>query len=156
VSDEAYMRQAIEKARQGLESGQSPFGACIVRDGKVIACAHNVVLASTDITAHAEMHAIREACRALQTIDLSGSVIYSTCEPCAMCFGACHWARIGRIVYGVRSVDSAEFGFHELPISDETLKELAHSSVELVPDCLAEENRELFRLWAARSDKRVY
>jgi guanine deaminase len=156
VSDEAYMRQAIEKARQGIESGQSPFGACIVRDGEVIACAHNVVLASTDITAHAEMHAIREACRALRTIDLSRCVICSMCDPCAMCFSACHWARIGRIVYGVRSVDSAEFGFHELPISDETLKELAHSSVELVPDCLPEENRELLRLWVARSDKRVY
>ena len=156
MSDEQYMRQAIEAARRGVESGQTPFGACIVKDGSVIVATHNVVWQSTDITAHAEVHAIRQACHALRTIDLSGCVIYSTCEPCPMCFSACHWARIARIVCGARILDAAEFGFNELPISNTTLKELGGSAVEIVPDCLREENRELFRDWSSRPGRRAY
>jgi len=79
--DEKFMRLAIARAREGVDKGQSPFGACIVKNGEVIACEHNLVLQSTDITAHAEIHAIRMACRKLNSIDLSGSMIYSTCEP---------------------------------------------------------------------------
>jgi guanine deaminase len=146
----------METARRGVERGQSPFGACIVREGSVIACVHNIVCESTDITAHAEIQAIREACRALQMIDLSGCVIYSTCEPCPMCFGAYHWARIARIVYGARIQDAAEFGFNELPISSATMRDLGSSAIEIAPDCLREENRELIRLWASRPDRRVF
>jgi guanine deaminase len=156
MKDEAYMRQAIEAARRGVESGQTPFGACIVKDGTVVVAAHNVVWESTDITAHAEVRAIRLACRALQTIDLSGCAIYSTCEPCPMCFSACHWARIARIVHGASIQDAADFGFNELPISNTTLKQLGDSAVEIVPGCLRDENRELFRLWASRTDRRAY
>jgi tRNA(Arg) A34 adenosine deaminase TadA len=156
MQDESFMRLAIEAARRGVENGQSPFGACIIKDGAVITCVHNVVWATTDITAHAEVHAIREACRALNTVDLSGCVIYSTCEPCPMCFSACHWAGIARIVFGARIEDAAGFGFNELPISGETMKQLGGSPIEIVPDCLREENRELFRVWAERPGKRVY
>jgi guanine deaminase len=156
MNDEEYMRLAIEKARQGIENGQSPFGACVVREDAVLACVHNVVWETTDITAHAEIHAIREACRRLSRVDLSGSVIYSTCEPCPMCFSACHWARIDRIVYGARIHDAAEFGFNELPISVDRMKQLGGSAIEIVPDCLREENIALFRLWAQRPDRHAY
>jgi guanine deaminase len=156
VNDEEHMHQAIDAARRGVESGQTPFGACIVKDGRVVVAAHNVVWESTDITAHAEVHAIRLACHALQSIDLSGCAIYSTCEPCPMCFSACHWARIARIVYGASIQDAAGFGFNELPISNTTLRELGGSAVEIVPGCLREENRELFRLWASHQDRRAY
>jgi tRNA(Arg) A34 adenosine deaminase TadA len=156
VQDEAWMGKALEVAREGVANGQSPFGACIVRDGVVVSCVHNVVWQCTDITAHAEVHAIRDACARLQTIDLTGCTLYSTCEPCPMCFSACHWARIGRIVYGARIADAAEFGFHELPITTDRMKQMGHSAVELVPDCLREEARALFREWASRPDKAAY
>ena len=112
------MELAIAKTREGIRHGQTPFGACIVKKGRVIACSHNEVWKNTDITAHAEVAAIRVACRKLGTIDLSGCTIYSTCEPCPMCFSAIHWAGIGKIVYGAGIADAAECGFGELEISN--------------------------------------
>ena len=96
---EKFMRLAIDKARRGIKNGQTPFGVCISKDAEVISCVHNIVWESMDITAHAEIHAIREACKKLNTVDLSGCVIYSTCEPCPICLSACHWANISTIVY---------------------------------------------------------
>ncbi|MBI3947692.1 MAG: nucleoside deaminase [Armatimonadetes bacterium] len=150
------MRQAIAVAREGIAKGQSPFGACIVKGGAVVACAHNGVWEETDPTAHAEVRAIRAACRELGTINLSGCVIYSTCEPCAMCFSACHWAKLDRIVYGAGISDAAARGFSELLISDQDLKERAGSPVLLTPDVLRDECLEVFQKWAAGGEKRVY
>src|SRR5688572_23132109 len=115
---EHFMRQAVAKAKHGIAAGQTPFGACITRNGEMLACEHNVVWATTDITAHAEVHAIRQACRRLGTIDLSGCVIYSTCEPCPMCFSAIHWAKIGRLIFGVSIADAQALGFSELAVSN--------------------------------------
>src|SRR3989338_3600598 len=114
--EERFMRLAIEKALEGVRNGQSPFGACIVKEGKAVCCAHNVVWETKDITAHAEVHAIRQACRQLDTVDLSGCDIYSTCEPCPMCFSACHWAKISRIIYGTYIEDAKRLGYSELTI----------------------------------------
>jgi len=150
------MRLAIKKAAEGVKKGQSPFGACIAREGKVISCAHNIVWKNTDITAHAEMQAIREACRRLKSIDLSGCVIYSTCEPCPMCFSACHWAGLSRIVYGARIADAEKIGFRELKISNKIMKKIGHSHMAISRDFLREENLALLRLWSKRRDKRVY
>lgn len=151
-----FMQMAIEKARRGIENGQTPFGACIVTDGEVTACEHNRVWANTDITAHAEIQALRVSCRKLSTIDLSGTVIYSTCEPCPMCFSACHWARIDTIVYGAHISDAADFGFNEMPISDEEMKERSNSPVTLIPDVLREECVELFEQWSEHPHARKY
>ena len=153
---EKFMRKAIARAMEGVESGQSPFGACIVADGQVISCEHNIVWDSTDITAHAEITAIRKACRKLGTIDLSGSVIYSTTEPCPMCFAACHWAKISKIVYGARIEDARKFGFSELTISNRKMKESGGSDIEIVADFLRQENIALFEEWSDRKDKKVY
>jgi tRNA(Arg) A34 adenosine deaminase TadA len=150
------MSLAIEKAREGIDGGQTPFGACIVRDGNVVACAHNVVWRTTDVTAHAEVHALRLACEALGTIDLAGATLYSTCEPCPMCFAAAHWARIGTIYFGARIEDAAAFGFNELRISNETMKRESGSPVVLVPDFAREDCVELFRRWKARIESRPY
>src|SRR5216684_3132378 len=125
------MRVAIEKAKEGIALGQTPFGACIARAGGLLSSAHNVVWQTTDITAHAEIHAIREACRKLSSIDLSGCVIYSTCEPCPMCFSACHWARISKIVYGANIQDAQRSGFHELTIPASRMKDLGGSQMEI-------------------------
>ena len=156
VSDEECMRRAIAKAREGIERGQTPFGACISKDGEIISCVHNVVWDSMDITAHAEIHAIRDACRRLNTVDLSGCVMYSTCEPCPMCFSACHWVRISRIVYDSRIVDAKEAGFNELTVSNEQMKRLGNSPIELVGGVLREENAGLFKYWLECGSKRTY
>lgn len=150
------MRLAIAKAREGVAAGQTPFGACVVRGDEAVAVAHNVVLATTDITAHAEVTAIREACRALGTVDLGGCVIYSTCEPCPMCFSACHWANLDRIVYGASIADAAASGFRELTVSNDDMKRLGGSRVGIEPGFLRDEALELFREWMRRPDRRVY
>lgn len=153
---EALMRLAIRKAREGIDAGQTPFGACIVRDGEVVSCAHNQVWQAMDITCHAEMVAIREACRKLKTVELSGCEIYSTCEPCPMCFSACHWAKLARVVYGARIADAQTLGFSELTIPNHHMKQVGGSPLSLVPDFLRDECLDLFRLWASRPDAKPY
>ncbi|OHC00130.1 MAG: tRNA-specific adenosine deaminase [Planctomycetes bacterium RIFCSPLOWO2_12_FULL_39_13] len=154
--DEKFMRLAINKAKQGIKQGQTPFGACISKDGEVISCVHNIVWESLDITAHAEISAIREACKKLNTVDLSGCVIYSTCEPCPMCFSACHWAKISKIVYGAQIEDAKKLGFSELPISNKEMKQSSDSPIEIVGNVLREENLELFKLWSEQENRRIY
>jgi tRNA(Arg) A34 adenosine deaminase TadA len=156
MNDEIFMKMAIAKARQGVDEGQSPFGACIVKNGEVVVCEHNVVWATTDITAHAEVHTIRQACRILKTIDLTGCEIYSSCEPCPMCFSAIHWARISRIVYGARIEDARESGFHELEISNEKMKKMGHSPIEIVSDVCRDEAVELFHYWLKKNGSKKY
>src|SRR5688500_3650821 len=105
--DQRFMRMAIDKARAGMAGGGSPFGATIVGPGgDVIACEHNGVWQTTDATAHAEVTAIRAACRAAAAVKLPGATIYSTTEPCPMCFAAIHWAGMARIVYGSSIADA--------------------------------------------------
>ncbi|MEO0073590.1 MAG: nucleoside deaminase, partial [candidate division WOR-3 bacterium] len=107
LSDREAMELAITQAARGIRKGQSPFGCILVRNGKVLSRAHNTVWQDCDPSAHAEVNAIRQACRRLRTIDLSGTVLYATCEPCPMCFGAAHWARIAKIVFGASIRDAA-------------------------------------------------
>jgi guanine deaminase len=156
TSAEHWMRLAIEKAREGIAAGQTPFGACIVRGSEPIALAHNVVLRTSDITAHAEVIAIRDACRATRGIDLAGCVIYSTCEPCPMCFSACHWANLDRIIYGATIADAAACGFREMPISNAEIKRLGRSRIEITGAFLRDEAAELFRDWMLRPGRRTY
>jgi tRNA(Arg) A34 adenosine deaminase TadA len=151
-----FMRQAIEKAREGMAIGQTPFGACIVRGGRVAACEHNGVWATQDATAHAEVQAIRTTCKTLGTVDLTGTVIYSTCEPCPMCFSAIHWAKVSTIVFGARIADAQALGFSELTIPNDVMKREGGSPVELVPGFLRDECLTLFREFAARPDRRTY
>jgi len=154
--DEKFMRIALNKAKQGVENKQTPFGCCIVKDGKVIASAHNVVWKTTDITAHAEITAIRKACKKLKSISLKGCTLYSTTEPCPMCFSACHWADITRIVYGTSIKDAKKFGFKELVISDKKMLTLGGIAIKLTPGVLRKENLEFWKQWSKRKDKRTY
>jgi tRNA(Arg) A34 adenosine deaminase TadA len=153
---EKYMQLAIDKCREGIDKGQTPFGACIVKNNEIIACEHNIVWASTDITAHGEIHAIRNACKKVGSIDLSGSIIYSTCEPCPMCFTAIHWAKIDKIVYGASIEDAERFGFNELKVSNHMLKELGLSNVEITGNFMKSECVELFEYWASKKDRKTY
>ncbi len=145
--DAKYMRVALDACRLGVQRGQSPFGAAIVRGGELLAAAHNHVWLNHDATAHAEVTAIREACGKLGAVHLEGATIYSTTEPCPMCFAAIHWARIGRIVYAARVEDAKQFGFNELEITNAALKQMSGTGVQLVPDFLRDEALAIYRQW---------
>ena len=151
------MQSAIECARDGISRGAGgPFGACIVRDGRILAAAANQVLDSHDPTAHAEICAIRLACSELKTHFLEGADIYSTTEPCPMCFSAIHWARIRRIVFGTSVPDVQVLGFNEVTISNEQMKQLGGSPVEIVPGFMRRECLTLLTDWQALPDKQTY
>ncbi len=152
-SDERHMRTAIRKASRGVKAGQTPFGACIVRAGKVVACEHNRVWADGDITAHAEINAIRAACRRLKSVDLTGCTVYSTCEPCPMCFSACHWARFERIVYGASIADARKAGFNELGISNRRMSRLGGGKARITSGVLRAECRRLLSGWSGRGGR---
>lgn len=154
--DEQWMRRAIDVARRGIDAGQTPFGAVIVRGEECIAEAHNEVWATFDPTAHAEVQAIRAACEALDTIDLSDCDIYATTEPCPMCFAAIHWARLGRIVYGATIADADEAGFNEMHLSNQDMHRLAGLKSELVSGVLSEECAALFAEWQAAGKSKTY
>ena len=149
MTDTDWMKIAIAKAREGLAAGQSPFAACIVRGPDLIASEHNKVYANTDVTAHGEVQTIRQACTKLQKIDLCGCTIYSTCEPCPMCFAACHWANLDRIVYGAAISDAAAAGFRELTLSNEQMKQQGQSPITLTPGVLQKECAKLFKTFRA-------
>ena len=109
--------------------------------------AHNEVRATSDPTAHAEVQAIRKACSALGTIDLSGCVMYATTEPCPMCFSAIHWAKLDRVVFGAGIGDAETAGFSELTISNETMKEIGGAGLTIQSGVLADECAALFDEW---------
>jgi tRNA(Arg) A34 adenosine deaminase TadA len=157
VEDENFMRRAIEKTRQGILTGQTPFGACIVAsDGRVVACEHNSVWGTTDITAHGEVNAIRAACLLIRGIDLSGCTIYSTTEPCPMCFSAIHWSKVRRIVFGASIADARAAGFNELDISTEAMRQAGKSPLIVEGGCLRDECAGLFREWKISGRSQVY
>ncbi|XP_062084529.1 guanosine deaminase [Humulus lupulus] len=112
--DHEFLTKAVEEAYKGVDSGHGgPFGAVVVRNNEVIVSCHNMVLHNTDPTAHAEVTAIREACKKLNQIELSDCEIYASCEPCPMCFGAIHLSRIKRLVYGAKAEAAIAIGFDD-------------------------------------------
>ena len=152
---EEFMRRAIELAVENVKSGGGPFGAVIVRDGEIVATGVNRVTPNNDPTAHAEVSAIRAACTKLGTFDLSGCVIYTSCEPCPMCLGAIYWAHLDKIYYGANQHDAAAIDFDdsfiyrelELPV------EKRHTPVENI---LHDEALAPFNLWRDKEDKVEY
>jgi len=156
VTDADFLRLAIATAREGIAAGQSPFGSVIARGEEVAAAAHNTVWRDTDPTAHAEVNCIRAASRALGTIDLSGCVLYSTCEPCPMCLSAIHWSKIRRVVYGAEIADAAAAGFSELRMPARELARAGGSHLLVEGGLLAEECRALFQEFLRVSASKTY
>ncbi len=150
------MQLAIERCREGIAAGQSPFGCAIERQGRVIACSHNTVVLTTDITAHAEVNAIREACRTIGDIFLDGAIVATTCEPCPMCMAALHWARVDTVYYGATIADADTAGFNELQLPAAELLRLGRSTIKLVPQVLPEECKALFAEWNANPKRKAY
>ena len=150
-----YMLLAFEEAKKGIESGDGgPFGAVIVKDGEVIASAHNEVLKRNDPTAHAEILAIREASKKLASFWLEECELYTTGEPCPMCFSAIHWAKIKKVYYCNTKEEAASIGFDDAFIT-EIIQNKKSDPIPFVhkttPKC-----KTLLTLWREKEDKIPY
>jgi tRNA(Arg) A34 adenosine deaminase TadA len=146
-TEEYFMSLAVAKARDGIAAGQSPFGAVIVRAGAVVAATHNTVWRDLDPTAHAEVNCIRHAAQAIESINLAGCEMFSTCEPCPMCLAAIHWSKMTRVVFGATIADAAAAGFCELHVAARLLAEMGGSPLLVESGLLREECAALFGLW---------
>jgi guanine deaminase len=145
------MKLAIDKCRAGIAQGESPFGCAIAIGDRVVAVSHNLVLSSTDITGHAEITALREACRGEGQVHLPEARVATTCEPCPMCTAALHWCRVAEVFYGATIADAQSAGFNEMHLSSSEMVRLTKSRLKLTSGILAEECRELFAEWRKKS-----
>ena len=156
AQDREFMLRAIELARAGMAANAGgPFGAIVVRDGKIIGEGNNRVTSSNDPTAHAEIIAIRQACGVLQSFQLDGCTIYTSCEPCPMCLGAIYWARPDRVVYACTREDAAIIGFDDDFIYSELKKANGDRAMVMMP-LMRDEAMEVFTEWAEKPDKIEY
>ena len=156
MNDAEYLREAIELARRGMQQRSGgPFGALIVREGKVLARACNAVTSHCDPTAHAEIQAIRAACASLRDHRLLGAVLYCSCEPCPMCLGAIHWAHLSRVCFAATREDAAAIGFDDARLYAEMSKPLAQRSIPMQM-MLREEGIAMMRAWNSLSERIDY
>jgi tRNA(Arg) A34 adenosine deaminase TadA len=156
MSNATYMREAVQLAEQGMRSGLGgPFGCVVVRRGKIVGRGSNRVTSTNDPTAHAEVVAIRDACTALQTFQLTDCELYTSCEPCPMCLSAIYWARVPQVYYGNTRADAAAIGFDD---------DFIYQQVPLAPEArtvkmellLRDEAQIAFQEWANKTDKVRY
>jgi tRNA(Arg) A34 adenosine deaminase TadA len=153
---EFFMRRAIEMAEKGMNSNAGgPFGAVVVKDGEIIAEGHNKVTSTNDPTAHAEMVVIRDACKKLNDFQLTDCTIYTSCEPCPMCFGAIYWARPKAVYYGCDKADAKAIDFDDQFIYDELEVEIQDRQIHF-KQMLQEDAVEVFNNWASKNDKTKY
>ena len=155
MTNKELMRRAIELSKQSVRNGGGPFGAVIARNGEIVAEGSNCVTIDCDPTAHAEVSTIRKACKALGTYNLSGCEIYTSCEPCPMCFGAIYWAHLDKIYMGNDRKDAAKIGFDD----DFIYQEIALSAEQRTKPSevlLREEALEAFKMWDEKEDKTEY
>ena len=153
---EEFMRRAVALSAEKMRAGHGgPFGAIVVKEGRVVAEGYNRVTSSNDPTAHAEVVAIREACKALGRFSLEGCELYTSCEPCPMCLGAIYWARFDRVYYANTRKDAAAIGFDDDHIYGEFAKPMATRCLPFVHMPLGEA-AQVFKEWMAKSDKIPY
>jgi len=153
--DKKFMLAAIELSINSVKNKGGPFGAVVVKDGKIISKASNRATLDNDPTAHAEINAIRNACSTLKTFDLSGCTIYASCEPCPMCLGAIYWARISKIFYANDRNDAKNIGFDDSFIYEELEKPMAKRSIPSV-QIMQREALKAFEAWNKKIDKTEY
>lgn len=151
-----FMARAIQLSFEGVQSGHGgPFGAVIVRNGEIIAEGVNQVTSTNDPTAHAEMQAIRQACRKLGAFELKDCELYSSCEPCPMCLGAIYWARLSRIYFANTAQDAADIGFDDSFIYGELNQLAAERQIPAI-QMMREEGLAAFHAWLNKPDKIPY
>ncbi|GGX07422.1 nucleoside deaminase [Aquimarina muelleri] len=154
--DKYFMGRAIAVAEQGMNSNTGgPFGAVVVKDDQIIAEGCNSVTSTNDPTAHAEVVAIREACRKLKTFQLEDCIIYTSCEPCPMCLGAIYWARPQKVFYGCTKEDAAAIDFDDQFIYDELDKGIDNRQINFI-GLMREEAVAVFKQWEEKMDKTAY
>ncbi len=154
--DHAHLARAVALSREHMEAGEGgPFGAVIVRDGRVLAEGWNLVTSTNDPTAHAEVTAIRRACREAGDFHIHGATLYTSCEPCPMCLASAYWARVSRIVYANTRDEAAAIGFDDRLIYDEIPKPVA---ARLIPTLHAPspEAQAVFAEWLRKADRVEY
>ena len=153
---EKAMRRAIELSHQKMQDGSGgPFGAVVIKDGVVISEGWNQVTSCNDPTAHAEVVAIRNACTALNTFDLSGCVLVTSCEPCPMCLAASYWSRVDKIYYANTRFDAADIGFDDAFFYDELAKPTDQRQVPMI-EMLRDEALVAFKAWMNKTDRIEY
>ena len=153
---EEFMRRAIALAIENVRSGRGgPFAALVARDGRILAEGTNRVTSANDPTAHAEMVAIREACRVLGDFQLTGCELYTTCEPCPMCLGAIYWARPTSVFFAGTAADAAAAGFADTFIYDELRHPPAERRIPMT-QLLRDEALSVFSAWSQQADKKPY
>ncbi|MGR7812114.1 nucleoside deaminase [Lacinutrix undariae] len=154
--DKQFMQRAIDMAAKGMNANAGgPFGAVIVKDGKIIAEGHNCVTSTNDPTAHAEVVAIRKACEALGTFQLDDCIVYTSCEPCPMCLGAIYWARPKKVFYGCDKVDAANIDFDDNFIYEELDKPITGRNIPF-EQILQVEAVKVFEKWTEKIDRTEY
>ncbi len=154
--NEEFMREAINLALDGMrENKGGPFGAIVVKDGAIVGRGNNAVTTTNDPTAHAEVVAIRDACKNLDTFQLDGCEIYTSCEPCPMCLGAIYWARPSKLYYACSKSDAAEAGFDDDFIYNEIDVPISERKIEFI-QLLRKEAQEVFDEWKEKEDKIKY
>ncbi|MDY9925622.1 nucleoside deaminase [Methanosarcina sp.] len=153
--DLLFIRRAIELSLESIQRGGGPFGAVITKNGDIVSESCNQVTVLNDPTAHAEIGAIRQAARKLNTFDLSGCNIYISCEPCPMCFGAIYWARIDKVFFANTRSDAENIGFDDSFIYEEISRPLQERKIEF-KQLLREEALEAFRAWEESENKVEY
>ncbi len=155
MTKEELMRRAFALSENSVKCGGGPFGAVIAKDGEIIAEATNTVTIDNDPTAHAEVNCIRKAARQLNTYNLEGCEIYTSCEPCPMCLGSIYWAHLDRIYYGNNREDAAKIGFDDNFIYNEIAVH-PHERMRPMKPMLPEEAIRAFELWEEKTDKTEY
>ena len=154
--ENTFMARAIELSLENVRSGSGgPFGAVVVKDHVIVAEGVNRVTATNDPTAHAEVLAIRQACRQLGSFELRGCDLYSSCEPCPMCLGAIYWARIDKIYFGNLAEDAAKIGFDDSAIYAEITQPHAKREIPMIP-MMRQEALAAFRAWEEHPGKIHY
>ena len=151
-----YMQEAIRLAEDGVRSNRGgPFGCVVVQRGKIVGRGNNQVTSTNDPTAHAEVTAIRAACRQLGTFQLTDCELYTSCEPCPMCLAAIYWARIPEVYYGNTRADAAAIGFDDAFIYDQVPLPPDQRTVKMLP-LMRDESLGAFREWSSKTDKIKY
>ena len=154
--EQKFMQEAIALSKHGIENNEGgPFGCVIVKDDKIVGRGNNRVTSTNDPTAHAEVVAIRDACKNLETYQLEGCEVYTTCEPCPMCLGAIYWARPKVIYYANNREDAAAIGFDDSMIYEEFGIELQQRRIPIVP-LGREQAIKVFEEWKTKEDKTSY
>ena len=153
--DKLFMQQAIDLSMENVANGGGPFGAVIVRDGKVVATGVNRVTANNDPTAHAEVSAIRAACQKEGSFKLTGCTIYTSCEPCPMCLSAIYWAGLSRICFANTKQDAEDICFGDKFIYEEIERPISRRAIP-TESFMREEAQQAFRAWEAKTDKINY